>query len=288
MDSAYSGPDFGASAVPSLKQYLRDVAKAVPSPKGGSVYDQWKATQEKPKDDAGPEIPGANRREPAAVVNKDVRVGDLGSGSDYTAFLQHLGMPSADITSHGPYGVYHSAFDDFAWFTKFGDPTFVYEQEMARVYGITAMRIASADVLPMNYEEYGKEIAEYVKAAETRAKAAFGDQAPSFADAAAAATRLQNAGAHVMKRQTGGTPDLIALNLVLRNAERGFLIDGLPGRPWFKHAIYAPGENTGYAAVVIPGVNEAIENKDLALVKQQLQVLTGALNRTASMLELVK
>ena len=67
----------------------------------------------------------------------------------------------------GPYGVYHSVFDNFAWFTKFGDPTFVYEQEMARVYGLEAIRMASADVLPFDYEEYGKEIAEYVKAAET-------------------------------------------------------------------------------------------------------------------------
>ena len=287
MDSACSGPDFGASAVPSLKQYLRDAAKAVPSPKGGSVYDQWKATQEKPKSATEPEIPGAKVREPAAVVTKDVRVGDLGSGSDYTAFLQHLGVPSADITSHGPYGVYHSAFDDFAWFTKFADPTFAYEQEMARVYGILAMRIASSDVLPFNYDEYGKEISEYVKVADTKAKAAFGDQAPSFADATNAAARIQKAGAELMRRQN--LPgDASGLNLVLRNVERGFLIDGLPNRPWYKHAIYAPGENTGYAAVVIPGVNEAIENKDLALVKQQLQVLTTALNKAATMLELVK
>jgi len=286
MDSACSGPDFGASSVPSLKQYVRDAAKAVPSPKGGSVYDQWKATQDKSKDT--PEIPGAKGREPAANVTKDVRVGDLGSGSDYTPFLQHLGVPSADVTSHGPYGVYHSAFDNFAWFTKFADPTFAYEQEMARVYGILAMRIASSDVLPFDFEEYGKEISEYVKAAETKAKAAFGDQAPSFADATAAAGRLQKAGAEAMKRQTGGTQDLGATNLVLRNVERGFLIDGLPNRPWFKHAIYAPGENTGYAAVVIPGVNEAIENNDLVLTKQQLQVLTNALNRAAGMLELVR
>jgi len=288
MDSAYSGPDFGASAVPSLKQYLRDVAKAVPSPKGGSVYDQWKATQDKPKGEGQPEIPGSKGREPAAVVNKDVRVGDLGSGSDYTAFLQHLGVPSGDVTSHGPYGVYHSAFDDFAWFTKFGDPTFVYEQEMARIYGIIAIRMASADVLPFNYEEYGKEIGEYVKHAEGSAKTAFGAQAPSFADATAAAARLEKAGARVMKVQNISAGDPGAVNLVLRNVEHAFLTDGLPNRPWYRHAIYAPGENTGYAAVVIPGVNEAIENNDLATTKQQLQILTAAINRAAEMLELVK
>ena len=286
MDSAVSGPDFGASAVPSLKQYFRDVAKSVPSPKGGSVYDQWKAEEKKPKED--PEIPGAPAREPAAKVTEDVKVGDLGSGSDYTPFLQHLGVPSADITSHGPYGVYHSAFDDFTWFTKFGDPTFVYEQEMARVYGIAAMRMASTDVLPFNYEEYGKEIAAYLKTAEEKSKMVFGEQSPSFADAMAAAMRFQKAGADDLRRQQMSAGDAGALNLVLRNAERAFISDGLPKRTWFKHVIYAPGEHTGYAAVVIPGVNEAIENKDLAATKQQLQVLTAALNRASGMLELGK
>jgi N-acetylated-alpha-linked acidic dipeptidase len=291
MDVAVSGPDFAASAVPSLKQYLRDVAKSVPSPKGGSVFDQWKAmTAEHDKE-------GKNRTEtlmtpsptrPAAGGTADTPVGDLGGGSDYTPFLQHLGVPSADIGSKGPYGVYHSAFDNFAWFIKFGDPTFVYEQQMARIYGLEAIRMASTDVLPLNYEDYGKEIAEYVKAAEERAKAAFGEQAPSFADAMKAAERLQQAGADLLKLQGKAIGDPGAMNVVLRNAERAFLSDGLPDRPWFKHVIYAPGEHTGYAAAVIPGVNEAIENNNLTLTKQQLQILTGALNRAAGGLELAK
>jgi N-acetylated-alpha-linked acidic dipeptidase len=295
MDAAVSGPDFGASAVPSLKPYLREVAKSVPSPKGGSVYDQWKLTTEKkdkeereraphPENEMVP-APGS---EPKAAVVKDVRVGDLGSGSDYTAFLQHLGVPSADIGSRGPYGVYHSAFDDFEWFTKFGDPTFVYEQQMARIYGLEAIRMASTDVLPLNYEEYGKEIDEYVKAAEQKAKTQFGNQAPSFAEALQAAERLQKAGAHVWEVQGLQAGDAAVMNLVLRNVERDFIGDGLPGRPWFKHLIYAPGEHTGYAAVVIPGVNEAIRNNNLALTKQQLQILTSALNRAAEALEMVK
>ena len=292
MDVGVSGPDFAASSVPSLKQYLREVAKSVPSPKGGSVYDQWRATEEKKeqerRDRAAAEAAGNGSREPATSPAKDVKVGDLGSGSDYTAFLQHLGVPSADISSRGPYGVYHSTFDDFAWFTKFGDPTFAYEQEMARVYGLEAIRMASVDVLPLNYEDYGKEIVEYVKAAEKKAKTAFGDQAPSFADAQKAAERLQKAGANVLQIQNRPLGDAGVLNLILRNTERAFLIDGLPDRPWFKHAIYAPGEHTGYAAVVIPGVNEAIDKKDLAMTKQQLQVLTGALNKGAGALEMAK
>ena len=134
--------------MPSLKQFLRDVTKSVPSPKGGSVYDQWKRLAEKPAESI--RQADSRKRPPRqypAVQRQDVHVGDLGSGSDYTAFLQHLGVPSADIGSRGPYGVYHSAFDNFAWFTKFGDPTFVYEQEMARVYGLgyqTGFRRCSA------------------------------------------------------------------------------------------------------------------------------------------------
>jgi len=75
------------------------------------------------------------------------------------------------------------------------------------------------------------------------------------------------------------------VNEALMNTERAFVIDGLPGREWFKHAIYAPGEYTGYAAVVIPGVNEAIDRKELAITQQQLQVLSDAINRAASILE---
>jgi len=287
MDVGVAGPNFGASSVPSLKQYLRDVTKAVPSPKGGSVYDQWKANQEKKDKDGDDALAGVPTREPAAVT-QDVKVGDLGSGSDYTAFLQHLGVPSADMGSKGPYGVYHSAFDNFAWFTKFADPTFVYEQEMARVYGIAVIRMGSTEVLPLDYGQYGKEITEYLKAAESKAKAAFGDQAPSFADALSASDRIEKAGASLMQKQANFVGDAGVVNLVLRNTERMFLIDGLPDRPWFKHAIYAPGEHTGYAAVVIPGVNEAIDNKDLALTKQQLQILTTALDRAAGALEAAK
>src|SRR5580700_11921476 len=117
MDVAVSGAKFGASAVPSLKQFLRDVTKAVPSPKGGTVYEAWqKFEQPGASSTQSPaEAIGDGRHMPAAPANGDVPVGDLGSGSDYSAFQQHLGVPSADISSTGPYGVYHSVFDNFAW-----------------------------------------------------------------------------------------------------------------------------------------------------------------------------
>jgi N-acetylated-alpha-linked acidic dipeptidase len=216
---------------------------------------------------------------------QDVRVVDLGSGSDYTPFLQHLGVPSADIGSSGPYGVYHSVFDNFAWFTKFGDPTFAYEQQMARVYGLDTIRMASEDVLPFNYEDYGKEIGEYVKAADQKAKDAFGAKSPSFADAQKAALRLEKVGAQMLQAQIGMKGNLAHMNQALINTERAFLTDGLPDRPWFRHSIYAPGKYTGYAAVVIPGVNEAIDAGDEPLTQEQLKVLTDAINRAAETLE---
>ncbi len=288
MDVADSGPKFGASAVPSLKQFLRDVAKAVPSPKGGTVYEAWQKvdrpgalTTQSPA-----EAIGENRRVPAAATPGDVPVGDLGSGSDYSAFQQHLGVPSTDISSTGPYGVYHSVFDDFAWFKKFGDPDFVYEQQMARVFGLEALRMADADVLPYDYEEYGKEIAVYVDAAKKRAESKFGDRALDFNAVTAAAKRFQEAGAKIRAKQKNPPRDAARLNQALRGAERALLApEGLPHRPWYRHTIYAPGEYTGYAAVVIPGVNEALDKGDAERVRQQLAVLTTALERAAKVLE---
>jgi len=229
---------------------------------------------------------GGTEREPAAQGKSDVPVGDLGSGSDYTVFLQHLGVPSADVSSSGSYGVYHSVFDNFNWFKKFGDPDFVYEQEMARVFGIEAIRMAEADVLPYDYEEYGKEIAAYIDAARKKAEVVFSSQPPSFAEAVHAAQHFEQAGAKIRRKQESPGNDTVRLNHSLRQAERALLIpEGLPNRPWFHHAIYAPGQYTGYAAVVIPGVNEAIDKHDLERTKQQIAVLVAALNRATKVLE---
>ncbi len=281
MDVAVAGPKFGASAVPSLKQFVRDVTKSVPSPKGGTVYEAWqKSTQ-----DESPEG-GDGRRLPAASANGDVPVGDLGSGSDYTAFLQHLGVPASDVSSTGPYGVYHSVFDNFAWFKKYGDPDFLYEQEMARVFGLEVLRMADADVLPYDYETYGKEVATYLDAARTRADDKFGHGAVDFRAVDAAARRFQSAGAKILAKQRKPPSDPARLNQALLAAERGLLDPhGLPHRPWYRHTVYAPGEYTGYAAVVIPGVNEALDKGDSDRVRQQLAVLAAALDRAAKTLE---
>jgi len=287
MDVAVSGKRFGASAVPSLKEFIREITRTVPSPQGGTVFDAWKkANQPREGSSHAQENSGSNSRMPASGLHTDVPVGDLGSGSDYTVFLQHLGVPSTDIGSTGDYGVYHSAFDNFAWFKKFGDPDFLYEQQMARVYGLEVLRMADADVLPYNYEDYAKEMLVYLDTARSKAQEKFGDKAPDFAAAIEGARHLQEAGAKILQKQRKIPQNPAQINAKLRDAERALLIpEGLPNRPWYHHAIYAPGQYTGYAAVVIPGVNEAIDRGDLRRTEEQVAVLAAALNRALIVLE---
>jgi N-acetylated-alpha-linked acidic dipeptidase len=287
MDVAVSGSKFVASSVPSLKQFLRDISKAVPSPKGGTVYDAWRNANQPaaPTSQEPTEAIGDARRIPNAPSG-DAPVGDLGSGSDYTVFLQHLGVPATDVSSTGSYGVYHSVFDNFAWFKKFGDPDFTYEQEMARVFGLEAIRMADADVLPYDYEEYGKEIAVYLDAARKKSDSMLGNRSPNFSEAIEAARHFEQAGAKIHSKQNKPPHDAVKLNRALLDAERALLLpDGLPNRHWYHHAIYAPGQYTGYAAVVIPGVNEAIDQHDAERTQQQIAALAAALNRAAKTLE---
>ncbi len=285
IDVGVSGTKFGSSAEPTLKEFVRDVTKAVPSPQGGTVYDVWRRGPPH-EGNAQPEVTGVQTRMPAVQVKADAPVGDLGSGSDYTVFLQHLGVPSGDIGSTGNYGVYHSAFDDFAWFKKFGDPAFLYEQQMARVYGLEIVRMADADVLPYDFETYGKEISAYIEAAQKKAAGAFKDKSPDFTAASEAARRLTDEGIRIARLQQDPHSDAARLNRAMHEAELGLLLpDGLPNRPWFRHAIYAPGEYTGYAAVVIPGVNEAIDARDLGRTQQQIAGLAAAIGRAVKALE---
>ena len=280
-DVGVSGPSFDSSAVPSLKQFVREVTKEVSSPKGGSVYEQWKKDQAE----------GASRRNNArpSEADTDVRIGTLGSGSDYTPFFQHVGVPSTDIGSDGPYGVYHSAFDNYNWFIKFADPTFVYEQQQARVFGLEVLHMADADVLPYDYKLYGHEVVGYVDAAQKRAIEA--KMQVDFNALTTAAHRFAAAGDAIHNTQaqlssTGGQSNYAALNTALRDAETALLSDaGLPKRPWYRHTIYAPGEFTGYAAVVIPGVNEGIDAVDAARTQEQIAALTAALNHASAILE---
>jgi len=136
--------------------------------------------------------------------------------------------------------------------------------------------MADADVLPYDYGDTAK----------AKAETDLGTQAPNFEEAIDAASHFQRVGATILAQQKAIRGDAGALNRALLEAERALLIpEGLPHRPWYHHAIYAPGEYTGYAAVVIPGVNEAIEKRDSERTRSQLNTLTAALNRAAKVLE---
>jgi N-acetylated-alpha-linked acidic dipeptidase len=308
-DVAVSGPDFSASAVPSLKQFVREVTRLVPSPLGGTVYQEWRinhpaqnehpAQGERPGQDGHPAQNNRRASNAPPEAGEEVQVGDLGSGSDFTPFLQHAGVPSTDIGSTGSYGVYHSVFDNYAWFTLNADPEFVYLQEMARVFGLEAVRMADADVLPYDYVAYAHAISSYIEAARRRSGAP-GDKtwwgrwkdlnpglsSLDFGPAQAAAGRFAAAAERVRGLQTEASGDLAKLNLALRQAETALTTEaGLPNRPWYRHTIYAPGEFTGYAAVVLPGVNEALDARDVNRTAKQLEVLTQALDRAARTLD---
>ena len=271
VDVAVAGPTFTADAVPSLKMFLRELTREVPSPVGGSVYSQWKlrSSHELAADGAPAEAP----------------VGDLGSGSDFTPFLQHLGVPSTDIGSQGAYGVYHSVFDNYAWYTMNADPHFAYLQEMARVFGLEALHMADADVLPFDYVTYGKELTEYLHQAQSKPAA----KGLDFGPALDAARQFTTAAQKAMEVEQHPPADPAELNQTLRAVETAFLSsNGLPNRSWYKHTIYAPGEYTGYAAVDIPGVNEALDAGKPTVAAQQLQVLTEAIQKARTLLESVR
>jgi N-acetylated-alpha-linked acidic dipeptidase len=274
VDVAVSGNEFGASAVPSLKEFVRDVTKAVPSPAGGTVYEVWKSQRDE-----------NDKKEPNG--RQQPHVGDLGSGSDFTPFLQHAGVPSTDIGSSGAYGVYHSVFDNFAWFTRNADPHFVYLQEMARVLGVETIRMANADVLPYDYAVYAHEIEAYLEAAKHKAGDAHANL--DFAPALAAASKFATAAQRVRGLQSAAGTDAGRMNDVLRQTEAALVSkEGLPNRSWYKHMIYAPGEYTGYAAVVLPGVNEALDGHNPERADEQLKALTQGLERAAQLMESVR
>jgi N-acetylated-alpha-linked acidic dipeptidase len=301
VDVGVCGPHFHAAAVPSLCPLVREVAQDVTDPESGqSVLDAWSRDSGILTAEAGQ----TNLARPGQGPNPappEVHVRELGSGSDYTVFLEHLGVPSLDFGFSGPYGVYHSRFDDFDWMRRFGDPTFRYSVAEAQIYGMLVMRLADAEVLPFDYQEYGEDIQEYLHNFELENEREHPGKELNLQSALLAATEFTRmAGelqARVAEAERNGSislGELSAINQALLDVERNFLLDkGLPGRPWFRHAFFAPGVYTGYAAVILPGVREAIDRNDwatarleLALVEKAIERGTATLNRALETLSL--
>ena len=192
-------------------------------------------------------------------------------------------MPAIDIGSDGPFGVYHTVYDNYDWFVRFADPDFAYTQQQARIFGLEMLHMADADVLPFDDQAYAKEIGDYLDQARSRAVAKGLNL--DFTAALAAASSFETAARAVRQRQLAPSANVTGLNRALASVEPALLIPaGLPGRPWYRHSIYAPGEFTGYEAVVIPGVNEAIDASDTTRAQTQLNLLAQALTRATAAL----
>ena len=213
------------------------------------------------------------RRYATGASGDDLPIGILGSGSDYTVFFNHLGVSSVDLVFDGPYGVYHSIYDSHEWMKRVGDPGFRYHAAMARLWGLLALRLASADVLPLDYGAYGRDLLAYLddvgKLALSRGVDAGLDRARR---AAQALSRLG------IPEPTGDATADAARSRALIQAERDLLSpDGLPDRPWFRHLVYAPLPS--YEAETLPGVREAILAGDTVRAREQAARLAGALER---------
>ena len=264
VDASASGDRLSVGAAPSLRPFLYEAARSVADPRGrGSVYDVWRAGAGENVRAYGV-LAGARTDDPPVAI--------LGSGSDYTVFFNHLGVPSVDMVFDGPYGVYHSIYDTHEWMRRHGDPGFLYHAAMARLWGLIALRLANADVLPFDYGLYGRDLLSYLDDLEAVAKernvALDVSGARAAAEELAAVARPRDVPAH---RQA-------AMNRSLMAAERALLSpEGIPGRPWFRHLVYAPLPT--YQAETLPGVREAVMDGDAARARAQLAALTAAIRR---------
>jgi N-acetylated-alpha-linked acidic dipeptidase len=273
VDSSTSGPEFSVSAVASLAPAIEAMTRDVIDPNTRlSLYDAWRRRNER----AGG-APDARRLENRFVETR------LGSGSDYTVFLNFLGIPVVDLTFDGPYGVYHSQYDDYFWMSRFGDPGFRYMTAMVEVWSRLALRLANAEVLPYDFEGYAVFLRELVD----ELGALPGAERLDLAGARAAVERLrESAERSAMALGRAMTSGSLAepLDRELIALERAFLLEqGIPDRPWFKHALYAPRYT--YAALSLPGVTEALEKGNGELAREQLRLLVERIDAVTAGLE---
>ena len=302
----------------ALEPLVNAVAKEIEDPDTkGSV---WKRMQAR----AIAAGPAAQRNE--ARTRSDLRISALGSGSDYSAFLQHAGVPTLNLSFAGlddSEGIYHSIYDDYYHFMKFLDTDFVYGRALAQTVGSLVIRLADASVLPFEFTSLADTVQTYVSDLEAQLKnrqtevkelnqqieegvfTAIADPrrqttAPvvesvppsiNFAPLDNAASALSQAADRYKKSLEAArsrlTPDQIrAINKGVIQSER-HLTDtgGLPRRPWYRHMLYAPGFYTGYAVKTMPGVREALEQKNYAEAEREIVRVAEALTREAQLID---
>lgn len=254
---------FGAGGSPSLRSTLRDVLRAVPHPNGrGSVYDAWR------------------RQSPTLADTAEPAMGDPGGGSDFAGFYNHLGIPHTDWAFGTSGGIYHSQYDDLHWTRTHGDTAYAAHAAAARIGAAMLLRLANAEVVPYDYDEYARTMLRHVDAMD-RAVLARGWRGDDLSTATlrtqiaamqGAARRFQQVRDSALSR--GGrlvpaTRD--SVNAALRRVERALTRpEGLRGRPWFRNVVYAADIDNGYSTMVFPSVLEQVRAGDRALAAREL------------------
>jgi N-acetylated-alpha-linked acidic dipeptidase len=299
VDSSTSGPNFHGQAVASLAPMLVETSHSLKDPSGKTLYAAWRESSAHERREA---------KQSEEVTDSNLADTRIGSGSDHTVFLNFVGMPVLGLQFDGPYGVYHSAYDDFFWMNHFGDPGYRYHTLMSQLWGVLALRLANADLLPFDFASYASNIRQFVnelskdkdKWAQDKKggqdKAMWG-QPPSAVQSGearqsppldlkpvldaidafeAAGKRLDDSAARALASGAIDPKLAATINHGTMQVERNWLNpDGIPGRPWFKHILY--GARFTYAHLELPGLTEAVEKQDWATAKQQAEILRQAI-----------
>ena len=274
VDEATSGADFHGQAVASLAPMLVEATHTLSDPSGKTLYEAWKESVTRER---------LESKQAEAVTDLNLADTRIGSGSDHTVFLNFVGVPVLGLGFEGPYGVYHSAYDDFFWMNHFGDPGYRYHTLMSQLWGVLALRLANADLLPFNFANYAENIRQFVndmaKGMAARNDAGqIGLKAVNDAvdDFEAAGKRLEESAKRALAAGVIDVKLATTINSGAMEVERNWLNpDGIPGRPWFKHILY--GARFTYAHLELPGLTEAVEKQDWATAKQQAEILRQAL-----------
>ncbi len=270
VDSSAAGSEFAPGAVPSLADFVRAVAKTIHDPdSGGSVYDAALARSK----------------------TGEVEVEKIVGATDYTAFLGNVGMSCIDMSFSGPYGVYHSQYDNYYWMSRIADPGFRYNTTMARLWSVLSWRIANADVLPMRYSAYAAEVEGYLAQMQERAKssAAREIEFPLAAEASRRWRQAAEAFESKLQQRLATEPPLprataAEIDTRLIGVERALTQeDGLLRRPFFKHLIFAPQPT--YREEVLPRVFEAIDDGRWEAIPAYEEQLAAGFDRATKLLD---
>jgi len=274
----------------SLERLVNEVARDVVQP--GSQKSVLEAAKERRMKQAKTD---EDRRR--IDTRQDLAIGALGSGSDYTPFLQHLGIAALNTSFGGNDGggVYHSIYDSIYWYMKFSDGTYEHGRALSQFNGTLIMRLADADVLPFEFGNLAETLARYVdeldklskhSKVEGGAKIDVSALESAVRSLSESASRYEAAFTRAAAKGFAPVKDLRALNTLLYKSERKLTSDkGLPRRPWFTHQLYAPGFYTGYGVKTIPGVREALEQKQWKEVEPQVKNVAASIGSLVSLLE---